>query len=642
MSIIPQRSKVTLYKLNKIVDGRPIPFKSRAAQTAYMNKHKVLDSKMQGKDFSYLRVNRGSIKIGIPISDAYKCNYMSFTNPDFENKVFYAFLSEPEYVNNNCTRFNYSIDDWQTWALDAVFEWGNIDRETESEADITKSNANPFDITIQKYLTPEPFAVTKELEDFYTTSDDYKNFPSIFDNKVSVCIYLSDFDKDAFKNSPAYAAFLDCFDNILGSNGIWEKGGGGISPNIPIMRGYGIYEMSMRQGASGDERLTTAFSFLTQQGLTGQNLGNYQMPNEMFNAYVWYKDPKYIDFTTYDVIPRDYSVKCKKLLRYPYQYLRVLNNEGDIKEYKYEDFIDIARGTGNGKIKFVPLLDGVPSTMIVPVNYKINAWNIDERMEIHTFPQIGFCTDAYQAFLGSQSIQNIGSRTVTLNEAAKSGFADFVNNPGLSNSEKKFLNMAASGLPAILDMVTGIKSGASKGAATGSVGAAVGMGIAEGGKGLLGQIGNMSTENPYAEASDLRKYGVLEDGYYFPAKNAYVADQYHPGSTNGTIGYYMPNTRPTGVFTIFRVKLKEAVLKVWDDVLVNTGCTYGAMAIPLICNYIRGATDPEKIPHFYDYNGDKITYVKTTGMKVSGLTSDVERRLEAIFDGGVQFVLPEE
>lgn len=652
MPSIPQRSKVTLYWMEQIVDGRPIPFKTRAEQAAYMNKHKVLDAKMKEKNFSYLRVNKGYIKIGIGISDAYKCNYMSFINPEFENRVFYAFLSEPVYISPNVTQFNYTIDDWNTWSLDAEFEWASIESETESEADIAKANANPFDLTIQKYLTPEPFVITKELEDFYTSTDDYKNFPNVLDNVNSILIYIADFDREAFADSPAYQEFLDCFDNILGSSGKWEKGGGGINPQLPIMRGFGIYEMEVNQGATGDDRITKAFSFLTSQGLTGQNLGNYQIPFQIFNAYVYYKDTTYIDFTTYDVEPRTYEVQCKKLLRYPFQYLRVLNNEGDIKEYKYEDFLNIANGSGPGKIKFFPLFDNVPSTMIVPVNYKMDGYNIDERMEYHAIPQIGFSTDAYQAFLGSQAINNISGRTATLANSAmeaannignklqqfrETGFGQaLAATSPLFNllSSEAGQNFAVSAAPAVSSAISGGVSGFSTG---GKAGAAAGAA-----KGLLSGIGNVSYENPYREASDLRKYGVKEAGYYAPARSAFVADDYHPGTTNGTIGYYIPNKRPTGVFTIFRVKLKDAVLKIWDTVLVNTGCTYGAIAVPLICNYIKGSTDPEKIPHFYDFNGDKVTYVKTTGMKIHGLVSDVESRLEQMFNSGVQFVLPKE
>lgn len=74
-------------------------------------------------DYSYQRHTRDSIRVALPIENIVNCSYMSFKNTSFENKWFYAFITDMEYVNNNTTIVYYEIDVIQTYVFDNDFEF---------------------------------------------------------------------------------------------------------------------------------------------------------------------------------------------------------------------------------------------------------------------------------------------------------------------------------------------------------------------------------------------------------------------------------------------------------------------------------------------------------------------------------------
>ena len=73
-------------------------------------------------DSQYIRYEDGAIKVPFPIAKCIDCNYMMFGNPSFEGHWFYAFITNVEYVSNDCTRIYYEIDELQTWICFASFQ----------------------------------------------------------------------------------------------------------------------------------------------------------------------------------------------------------------------------------------------------------------------------------------------------------------------------------------------------------------------------------------------------------------------------------------------------------------------------------------------------------------------------------------
>lgn len=78
---------------------------------------------------SYQRHSRGWLKIKLPLGTVSRANYMMFKNNAFEDKWFYAFITDWEYVNNNTTLISYMIDDIQTWFFDCELGDCFVERE---------------------------------------------------------------------------------------------------------------------------------------------------------------------------------------------------------------------------------------------------------------------------------------------------------------------------------------------------------------------------------------------------------------------------------------------------------------------------------------------------------------------------------
>lgn len=79
---------------------------------------------------TYQRVRRGVCRIGCPADDLYDCNYLFFRNTAYGNKIFYAFVRNVEYVNDDVCDVFYEIDVIQTYLFDIVFDECFVERQT--------------------------------------------------------------------------------------------------------------------------------------------------------------------------------------------------------------------------------------------------------------------------------------------------------------------------------------------------------------------------------------------------------------------------------------------------------------------------------------------------------------------------------
>lgn len=78
---------------------------------------------------SYVRYNGNKIKLNICADDIYHCNYLCFRNTAFGNKWFYGFITDCEYVNNNCCIITYEIDAITTYLWDCTIGVSHIARQ---------------------------------------------------------------------------------------------------------------------------------------------------------------------------------------------------------------------------------------------------------------------------------------------------------------------------------------------------------------------------------------------------------------------------------------------------------------------------------------------------------------------------------
>ena len=110
---------------------------------------------------TYQRVNRGSIRVGIPADNLYDCNYIMFWNKGFGTKWFYAFITAVEYVNNDTSIIAFEVDDMQTWAFDYELEQCFVERE-HTETDVIGEHTVPEGLELGGYITTNENALTSD------------------------------------------------------------------------------------------------------------------------------------------------------------------------------------------------------------------------------------------------------------------------------------------------------------------------------------------------------------------------------------------------------------------------------------------------------------------------------------------------
>lgn len=94
-------------------------------QTAYfLGKQKYKFDKL-----TYQRVTQQTIKLDINYNDLLDCNYIMFQNQSNKGKWYYAFITDYEFVSQNCTIITYQLDVFQTYLFDFSFQSTYIERE---------------------------------------------------------------------------------------------------------------------------------------------------------------------------------------------------------------------------------------------------------------------------------------------------------------------------------------------------------------------------------------------------------------------------------------------------------------------------------------------------------------------------------
>lgn len=78
---------------------------------------------------SYQRAGKNTIRLQVLADNIYDCNYLMFRNTAYGTKWFYAFINRIEYINDNVTEIEYTIDVMQTWYFDYELGQCFVERE---------------------------------------------------------------------------------------------------------------------------------------------------------------------------------------------------------------------------------------------------------------------------------------------------------------------------------------------------------------------------------------------------------------------------------------------------------------------------------------------------------------------------------
>lgn len=400
-------------------------------------------------------------------------------------------------------------------------------------------------------------------------------------------------------------------------------------------------------------------NFLTGLGLDGQINAMYLIPyyvedsiycedngwstiNEYYQALI---DSDVVKEKTSEAHDMQTSVTNKKLLNFPYSYLRVSCEDGT-KEFKYENFNEVQLGGSDCKFKLVVSLMGIPRLVLIPYKYnkkcndiassttpyntadeELSNFNLDEAIVLATFPQVEFSTDGYLTFLASEY------------SAIRAGQSSDLELQLQLQQEK----LADSSMFTAGGMLASLSNPLSAG------------GTLMGGTAQLEENKRQlrSLENTYARQREAQDY------YSQPEKFAEVAagenvfsrfDNTRPAHANHIFhaGASLPSLNTLkGIgnfdFTSVHVQLRPDVLAQYDKFFdlfgYNTG---GKCDTPYVVNFIKGVADTtanaDKLPHWATVNNKQVTYLKTDDAKVEHAMAPVANAITDMFNSGVRFI----
>lgn len=699
MRIVPD-STVTLYSGVEIDNGEQLVFSSRANQTSYFQ------SKLVRQSVGCTMIRKtGALRIEAPGSVVSGCNYISFINPSFDNKVVYARIVDYDYVNNECTEIAYAIDYWQTWMFDVNFNSSYIEREHLSQAEATVAASNPYDPDIFEFKTAETLPIGKDVEKLnYTYSaqsgqDGLKMAGAVHSlmpvtNTLGVLIkmanvnfkliddaYITDTGwvpaPGAYVNLPSYEFYKyleDIADQEFGFFYITSAmynycasrypsgtftytsrktlGSGwttaGVSPfnesafEPPLCYIYDAYGAANSAVGTIYSHMGEFFNMMTRY-VTENNLENNTIvdlniiPNDMmiFAGNIDNGEP----FSAGVTPAQPYTPDSKKLMRYPYCYIRLFTPNGDVKELHYERFKDLQNGQNTAYVHLSMDLSDKPTLIAAPYGYKVTGLsqssyvdtNIEEAIYFDQFPTLPYNIDAFTAQVAA--VANISIANRTEEQAAALAARDVSTNE--TAQEAKMLGMIAG-------------SGMSAGSAAAGGGAGAGIGFVSsvlGTEQIAPISGQMAMERKQYELAAERWTDALsaiteKDGGAIGSqlrltKAAYAADHYYPSNGVGATNF---NYLSFCDMIIQNVCLNRDVLAVYDEYFKHYGYSSGRCGIPRVVNYSKGVSTTTDVPEWVTVDNKSCTYVKTMDAKVTHSMVPVASAIKSMFDAGVRMI----
>ena len=330
--------------------------------------------------YSYCRKS-WSIKVGDTLENARKWNYLYFTNTT-TGKVWFYFINNVEYVNDNTVELFLELDVIQTY----MFHW---------------QLQNCY---IERQHTPKDYVGMNQVDEGLDVGEltciDEKHVTEL--QELCVLI-LSTFDP--------MRTTAEATTTVLAS---WHNG---------IFSGMGVYATKMEQA----EALGQKLKLLSDAGKIDGIVSMWMYPKSLVTLagdYTWddanvTKEVKSLSALSGSVslnysYPYSYKPKNKKLYQYPYMFIQGSNNNGGGAVFRFERFGSVTKTPEST----LPLPFKVYGTYSPEGVAKLVFTNYDHQdyehgMVLSGFPTCAWNADAYKIWLA----QNQNQRDVAFTNA---------------------------------------------------------------------------------------------------------------------------------------------------------------------------------------------------------------------------------
>ena len=343
-----------------------IYFSSTSAQESYFFSNSKILSHLT--HYSYTRTRRNTIKVKLPVSTIEQSTYMAFKNTSYENKWFYCFVDDFNYINDNTTEVVYTIDVIQTYFISQC---------SLQQCMVVREHA--MDDTVGANRIPEPIG-SDHFKYTLKWEDNWANYNVII---TATATETTGFTGDFFQQGMFNG--MKMYKMPLSDGGDADD----IMAMLKDMLGDGNY-IDPEQGT---DRQQVVSIIMFPEKYVGENITT-GLPSEYTAGFV-------INRTNVD----GYVPKNNKLFTAPFKCLFLTNTNGGGVTLDYDDFdVDTA------SFKTWGVCSGSGEVVCVPLSYKGVQTNLDFKLVISGFPQCAYTLDAYRAWVagGGQKYQKMG------------------------------------------------------------------------------------------------------------------------------------------------------------------------------------------------------------------------------------------
>lgn len=335
-------------------------FASESAQVSYFMSKQI-------KGFpkcTYNRPNRNYTRVDCNAAQIYQCNYMMFQNTSYGSKWFYAFINNVEYINDNVSEINFTIDPVQTWFFNYKTEECFIER-IHALRDAIGNNIVPEPVDTGEMVLNGDLEEAMYDTTIYPWSDNLILLLYVDPEEIQSGWVIDDIFTAAqlYYFNPEFDADVALLKQFIESN---------VEHPDAIIAIYMIPSWAVD------------INYVQGHIVTGGNTTPFTLPYEAL--------------TENDTLD-GYKPKNKKMYTYPYNSFFVLGGSGNSMSLRYEFFENLAPELTFYSSAFPPV-----SINVFPANYKGAAEYRNETLTISGFPQCAWSTDAYKAWMAQNSV----------------------------------------------------------------------------------------------------------------------------------------------------------------------------------------------------------------------------------------------
>lgn len=311
-------------------------------------------------------------------------NYVMYQNTADSNKWYYAFVTDIEYVNDECSYIYIETDVIQTWLFNYTLKESFVEREHVS-------SDNRGEHTQPEGLETGNFVCNNKIDGRSFTSwcifvastvdlgDD--DFPALYGSDVNhvysglgYYCFKSDSALNLVLKNLAKAGKSDAVVSIfMGVDTFCE---------LESIEGKAYYRVTSVEG--------TPIATWTVASLGGTSILPPEKPNNV----------------------NGYTPHNNKLFSFPFCYLMASNNNGSNAIYHYELF-----SSSNCDFRFIGTVCPGMSIRLQPLNYNNQAVNNEEGLNVGKLPICAWNTDVYTNWLTQNAVNiglSVGSSALTM------------------------------------------------------------------------------------------------------------------------------------------------------------------------------------------------------------------------------------